>query len=410
MLLPTFDPQRPVWPPILPPFAPENLYQLILPSPLATYCARDTTIITLFISSLLPIRPLLHQGRTTKPWPLWICPLDRHLTSWFTIHSNHAYHPQCFTTPGKDLTNLSHRGHIHWICTSPHDSPLKAIMSTNPRALWFDLLAHLLCLLTITTFLTLQTWITPNHSLAKPNQQYDCWLYLHCQSWRWVYYHCQTSPQAQQCKCCWLLVQMERSARVKLLKMDVFAGFYSVLLTKKLCLMLLSATEKTTDGNNTIVGTSSNSASISVFIKIKANIFAHITSMGSLPEGPDFLCTDFLALEEYFPEDCANTDSFKFVKLPTIFPLPYGTTAINSSLSDNRIIDALCHISKTMGPLWGKLLVAWSKPFADAVLNSPTATALLPPLKKTNIGPASHWSRVKVSPTMWKKTGLQSKP
>ncbi len=152
--------------------------------------------------------------------------------------------------------------------------------------------------------------------------------------------------------------------------------------------MLLPVTEKVND-NNVIVGTLSNSASTSKFTKISAasvgNIFALLpstTSAGSLPKEPDFPCTNIHTLEEYFPAAYANNDSFKFVKLPTIFPLPYGTTAIKGSLFNDSIGDALRNISKTTGPLWSKLLVTWSKPLADAVLNNLTIAMLLPPLKK----------------------------
>ncbi len=89
-----------------------------------------------------------------------------------------------------------------------------------------------------------------------------------------------------------------------------------------------------------------------------------------------------LNLEEYFLEDYANIDNFKFVKLPTIFPLPYGTAAIKDSLSDDSIGDALHKISDTRGPLWSEFLSTWSKPFANAVLANPNETRLLPPLKK----------------------------
>ncbi len=64
--------------------------------------------------------------------------------------------------------------------------------------------------------------------------------------------------------------------------------------------------------------------------------------------------------------------------LPTIFPLPYGTTAIKGRHSDNSIGDALRNISKTTSLLWSELLLIWSKPFADAILHNPT-TAALPP-------------------------------
>ncbi len=68
------------------------------------------------------------------------------------------------------------------------------------------------------------------------------------------------------------------------------------------------------------------------------------------------MLTNVLDLEEYFVEDCANIDNFKFVKLPTNFTLPYGTNAIKGSLFDDSISETLHNISET-GPLWSKLLL-----------------------------------------------------
>ncbi len=169
------------------------------------------------------------------------------------------------------------------------------------------------------------------------------------------------------------------AARVNLLKSDIFTGFYFISSIKKLRLMLLPIMEKRTDGNDTIIGTSSNSASTFKLTKIKATTVG--TSSCCFPARPpwDHSLKDQISCA---PADCANIDSFKFVKLPNFFPIPYGTTAIKGSLSDNSVCDASCNISKTTGPLWEKLITAWSKPFADAVLNNPTTTALLPPLKK----------------------------
>ncbi len=75
-------------------------------------------------------------------------------------------------------------------------------------------------------------------------------------------------------------------------------------------------------------------------------------------------------------------DNFKFVKLPTIFPLPYGTTTIKGSLSDDNVGDALCKITKRTGPLWSKLLLTWSKPFANTVLANCNAKNLPPQLRR----------------------------
>ncbi len=87
-------------------------------------------------------------------------------------------------------------------------------------------------------------------------------------------------------------------------------------------------------------------------------------------------------LGEYFQENCANTDNFKFIKFSTIFPLHYINTVIKGSLYDDNIGDALHKISKMAGPLWSNFILAWSKPFADSVLASPNAETLLLVLKK----------------------------
>ncbi len=128
--------------------------------------------------------------------------------------------------------------------------------------------------------------------------------------------------------------------------------------------MLLPVTENITNGDNAIVGTLSNSASTSKFTKLKAtdvgNAFVLLPANAAtslLAKGLDFLHIDVPALEEYFPGNHADINTFKFV---TNFLLPYGTTTIKGSISDNSIGDTLCNISKTTGPLWSKLLLTWS--------------------------------------------------
>ncbi len=74
------------------------------------------------------------------------------------------------------------------------------------------------------------------------------------------------------------------------------------------------------------------------------------------------MCTDVPAFQDHFPEDSANIDSFKFVKLPTIFPLPYRTTAIKGSLSDDSVganltkVDTTININTTVLPQTGLLV------------------------------------------------------
>ncbi len=85
---------------------------------------------------------------------------------------------------------------------------------------------------------------------------------------------------------------------------------------------------------------------------------------------------DVPTLGNYFLDNCNYMDSFKLIKLPTIFPLPYGMTAIKGS------DDTLHNISDMKGPLWSKLILSWPKPFADAVNASPNAANLLPVLEK----------------------------
>ncbi len=60
----------------------------------------------------------------------------------------------------------------------------------------------------------------------------------------------------------------------------------------------------------------------------------------------------------------------------------YSATAIKESLFDDSLSDTLCNISGMTGPHWCTLILAWSKPFADAVLASPDAANILPALNK----------------------------
>ncbi len=75
--------------------------------------------------------------------------------------------------------------------------------------------------------------------------------------------------------------------------------------------------------------------------------------------------TDNPELAAFFPTNSNPLDMFKFVKFPTVFPIPYGATAIKWPLSDDSIGDALRHISETTGPLWVRLIAEWSNPLAD---------------------------------------------
>lgn len=114
------------------------------------------------------------------------------------------------------------------------------------------------------------------------------------------------------------------------------------------------------------------------------NVFALISAKaptGLLPKGPNFTWTDLPDLDAHFPNNCADTDQFKFVKLPTIFPLTYSTTTIKGSIRDDSIGNATHSISDAMGPFWIKLIAEWTKPFADAIWASPATSDLLPALK-----------------------------
>mmetsp|Transcript_8528 Transcript_8528/g.18673 ORF Transcript_8528/g.18673 Transcript_8528/m.18673 type:complete len:155 (+) Transcript_8528:877-1341(+) len=153
--------------------------------------------------------------------------------------------------------------------------------------------------------------------------------------------------------------------------------------------MLLPTPEPAPGGTTTLVGTSSNAATAPKLTKINAadigNIFGLLpedTPAGLLPEGPNFAKTNLPQIVDHFHSDCSDTDQFKFVKLPTIFPLPYGTAAIKGSILDDSVGDALRNITDTTGPIWIKLISEWTQLFANAILAYPAATAFLPALKK----------------------------
>ncbi len=293
-----------------PPYALGTLYQTLLPPPLSTYRAGDTSIITLITSPLLPIRPLLRRGMTTKPWPLQTRLLDVCLASWLAICSSHAYHSLCLSTLEAEPQNLVP---LLMITTQSNHTylPTSQVFWPLPYPSHDDPASHHNTALPNPT----NTMIASCTYIAKANGK--------CIT---------TAKQAHRLRDACVADYLSKwtdAARVSLLKSDVLAGFYFISPTKKLLTMLLPIMEKATDGNNTIIRTLSNSASISKLTKIKAstirNIFAllpSMTSVGSLHKGPDFLHTDVLALEEYFLVDFETIYSFKFVKLPNIFPLP----------------------------------------------------------------------------------------
>ncbi len=120
------------------------------------------------------------------------------------------------------------------------------------------------------------------------------------------------------------------------------------------------------------------------------NIFAMIPAnktTGLLPEGPNFSKTNLPDIAAHFPTNCSHLDQFEFVQLPTIFPIPYGTTAIKGSIHNDSVGNALCNISDGTGPIWIKLISNWTQPFADAILEYPAAKTFLPTLKK-----GQHWA------------------
>ncbi len=147
---------------------------------------------------------------------------------------------------------------------------------------------------------------------------------------------------------------------------DVFAGFYCISATKKLCYLLLPVIEPVASGEDIVVGTAFNSASLSKFYSIQAlavgNLFALILAdmlSGSYPEGPNFSLTDSAKFGNFFPPNSNPTGKFKFVKFPTISPLTYGSTVIKGKLSNDSVGDAIRHILETSGPLWIKLISEW---------------------------------------------------
>ncbi len=134
-----------------------------------------------------------------------------------------------------------------------------------------------------------------------------------------------------------------------------------------------------------IIGTLSNSATMPKLAAVNAagigNIFAMIPAnetTGLLPEGPNFSKTNLPDIAAHFPTGCSDMDQFKFVQLPTVFPIPYGTTAIKGSIHDNSVGDALRNISDSTGPIWIKLISNWTQPFADAILECPAAKLFYP--------------------------------
>ncbi len=89
-----------------------------------------------------------------------------------------------------------------------------------------------------------------------------------------------------------------------------------------------------------------------------------------------------LDLGEHLLEGNSNTDEFKFIKLPTIPPSPMALLLSKGHLSNDSIGNALHSVSEMTGPVWIKLILECTKPFAGAILSSPNALHLLPALKK----------------------------
>ncbi len=105
-------------------------------------------------------------------------------------------------------------------------------------------------------------------------------------------------------------------ACASLVTSDDFAGFYYISTTKKLCYLLLPVIEKVASGKDIVVGTASNSASLSKFLSITTLTVGSLFTMipaemptGLFPEGPNFSKTDNPKLKHCFPSPTATRQS-----------------------------------------------------------------------------------------------------
>ncbi len=133
------------------------------------------------------------------------------------------------------------------------------------------------------------------HSLVTLKQHYSGRMHLHGQVQWWLHHYCKAAHWLHDAHIANYLSKWKGDAHVNLLKLDVFASFFFVSPTKKLCLVLLPVTDQIIDGDVFIVGTLSNTVSTSKLIKINAsavgNIFVLLPAnapTGLIPKGPHF--------------------------------------------------------------------------------------------------------------------------
>lgn len=180
---------------------------------------------------------------------------------------------------------------------------------------------------------------------------------------------------------------MDRQGSFKPRQKQLLAGFYYVLTAKKLHFMLLLLMESIKGGDDVVFGTASNDASPSKFIKMTASVVGTVfmllpadTDCTLLLKGLSFTSTEAPDLVGYLLDGYMDTN-FKLLAIPTIFPIPYISTAIKGELSNDSVDHALKNIADPTGPNWIQFISKRSKELADAVQASNMAKALLPALK-----------------------------
>lgn len=108
-----------------------------------------------------------------------------------------------------------------------------------------------------------------------------------------------------------------------------------------------------------VVSTVSNDVSTSNLAKMSSSTVGNNT--GLLPannlctpflEGPSFTQATVPDLAAFLPADHTDTDQFKLVTLPNVFPIPYSTATISGPLNNDSVSDALLNIADPAGPQW----------------------------------------------------------
>ncbi len=164
-----------------------------------------------------------------------------------------------------------------------------------------------------------------HHSQLPANQHYRSCLHLCQKIWQLLLTTAKQTHWLNDARVDDFLSKWTDKARASLVTLDVFAGFYYVSTTKKLCFLL----ETMALGEDIVVRTASNSASLSKFYCINTlaigNLFAMIPTnvpTGLFPEGSNFSKTDNPKVGNFFPPNSDPLDKFKFVNFQPSSPSP----------------------------------------------------------------------------------------